>query len=307
MLVRLFPAIHEQTGPDRIKRWYFQKFTRNTATAADLVSFSADEIAALEQATKQMKQDNLNQHAVALDRVRYKLQCLMHSETLKSLEPDLSVLIEAEGLASRAGPKFVVDPEIFEALRAAVINQEQVRLYYWSRSWRTQSYQDVCPYGFLYGKRHYLVAYNLNPMALDYRLFSLADVEKVEALGESFDRDQDFSLDKYARQSFGVFQEKPFNVVWKFSADVAEDALSFQFHPDQTVDQQSDGTVVVKFTAGGFKEMVHHLLTWEGQVEVIEPKEMRDLFEGEGLSDFFEQLAETTESRSQTRPWQDPT
>jgi hypothetical protein len=39
-----------------------------------------------------------------------------------------------------------------------------------------------------------------------------------------------FSLREYAERSFGVFQEKPLDVVWKFSPKVAPDAREFLFH-----------------------------------------------------------------------------
>lgn len=57
---------------------------------------------------------------------------------------------------------------------------------------------------------------------VDFRNFALSNIERVELLETSFIRRRDFSLQEYAERSFGVFQEEPFDVVWKFSQEVAE-------------------------------------------------------------------------------------
>jgi hypothetical protein len=44
-------------------------------------------------------------------------------------------------------------------------------------------------------------------------------------------------LRAYTERSFGIYQEKPFDVVWKFSPDAAPDARLYQFHPTQTEDK----------------------------------------------------------------------
>jgi len=112
----------------------------------------------------------------------------------------------------------------------------------------------------LYGNRHYLVAYSMETRG--YRLFSLSDIEKVEETKWPFVRRKDFSLEAYAQQSFGVFQEKPFNVVWRFAHEVADDVRAYQFHPRQMLEEQADGSVVVRFRAGGATEMCWHLFMW---------------------------------------------
>jgi WYL domain len=63
-----------------------------------------------------------------------------------------------------------------------------------------------------------------------YRLFSLANIERAEITESSFQRREDFSLQRFAERSFGVFQEEPFDVVWRFSPKAAADARQFLFH-----------------------------------------------------------------------------
>ena len=133
------------------------------------------------------------------------------------------------------------------ALRRAIIGQNKVVLHYRYRGSGKRGYQrTVHPYGFLYGSRHYLVAWSEPAPARDFRSFALANIERVESSDEPFDRDPAFSLAAYAERSFGVFQEEPFDVAWKFSPKAAPDAREFLFHPTQTMEDLPDGSLVVR-------------------------------------------------------------
>ena len=48
---------------------------------------------------------------------------------------------------------------------------------------------------------------------------------------EVFERDPEFDLQRYAKRSFGTFQEQPVRVVLRFDAGAARDASAFLFHP----------------------------------------------------------------------------
>lgn len=111
----------------------------------------------------------------------------------------------------------------------------------------------------------------MNPEVRDYRLFSLSNIEKVDITEWPFERREDFSLKDYAERSFGVFQEEPFDVVWKFSPEATADAREYLFHPTQTMEDQPDGSLIVSFRAAGALEMSWHLYTWGDEVEVLEP------------------------------------
>ena len=107
----------------------------------------------------------------------------------------------------------------------------------------------------------------------------LSNIERVELLDRAFTRKRRFSLREYAERSFGVFQEEPFDVVWRFSPKAAADARQFLFHPTQTFEEQPDGSLIVRFRAGGALEMCWHLFTWGDQVEVLKPKRLQNILQ----------------------------
>ena len=267
---RAFPQM-EQANPGEVpKRWRIR-----ADVLGNMIGFSVEELAALTTAANLARRDNLSDVSARLDTLAAKLKSLIRPEAVRRIGPDLEALTEAEGIALRPGPRQNISADLLGDLRHAVIACRKVRLHYRARGTGRLSRQLVCPYGFLYGNRHYLVAYSLSDRARDYRLFSLANIEKAEITGAAFQRRKDFSLQKFAERSFGVFQEEPFDVEWRFSPKAAPDARQFLFHPTQVLEDQPDGSLIVRFRAGGALEMSWHLFTWGGEVEVVKPRRLR--------------------------------
>jgi predicted DNA-binding transcriptional regulator YafY len=270
---RVFPQL-EQANPGELpKRWRIR-----AGALSGIVGISAPELAALSAAVRLMRRDNMAEPLMRLETLSAKLKALIRPEAARRIGPDLEILLEAEGTALRPGPRQSIVPEVIADLRHAIVACRKVRLYYRARGTGALSETIVCPYGFLYGNRHYLVADSLNPKARGFRLFSLANIEQVEDAGTPFTRRKQFSLQKFAERSFGVFQEEPFDVAWRFSAKAASDARQFLFHPTQIFEEQPDGTLIVRFRAGGALEMCWHLFTWGPDAEILSPRALRNTY-----------------------------
>ncbi|MXX98694.1 MAG: WYL domain-containing protein, partial [Gammaproteobacteria bacterium] len=267
------PGLEQEIPGETPKRWRLPPRTLNS-----LITIEATELAALENSIEGAARQGLQHLAENLESLRDKVRAIANPPSLRTAEPDLEALSEAQGIAARPGPRPRIERKIMERLREAILGCYRVRLHYKSRGTGMISRQLVCPYGFLYGNRHYLAAYSLNRMVLDYRLFSLSNISRVEMTEVQFERRPDFSMEKYLERSFGVFQEEPFEVAWKFSPEVASDAKEYSFHPSQRVIDQPDGSVVVEFIAGGELEMCWHLFSWGPMVEVLKPKRLKRRF-----------------------------
>jgi predicted DNA-binding transcriptional regulator YafY len=267
---RLFPQI-EQANPGEVpKRWRLPGGTVN-----GLANVTAGELADLGTAISLLRRDNMDAQAENAERGIAKLRALVKRPLMNRIEPDLEALTEAEGLAMRPGPRPKINAEIVSALRDAIITKHKVKLHYLYRGTGKRGYQVVHPYGFLYGNRHYLVAWSEIDRAHDFRNFALSNIERVEVLDRTFTRKRGFLLGEYAQRSFGAFQESPVDVVWKFSPKAAPDAREYLFHPTQVMEAQTDGSLVVRFRAGGLLEMSWHLCTWGGEVEVLRPRKLQ--------------------------------
>lgn len=268
-IMRNFPQAEEVDTDERTKRWRIPAGVLN-----QLVDFTADELADLEAAAELLRRDNRDDQAVNVATVAAKVKALMKPEAQRRVEPDLDALLEAEGLAMRPGPKPKIRVMVVEDLRRAIKGCNRVRIKYRRRFDNKLNTRQIEPYGFLHGHRHYLVAWHPHRVESMYLTFALPNIEGVEVLDEIFDRDPEFSLRAYAERSFGLFQEEPFDVAWKFTPEAAADAAQFQFHPNQTLEKQRDGSLVVRFRAGSDLEMAWHLYMWGDKVEVLEPKSL---------------------------------
>ena len=268
-VLRVFPQVIETEGDDRQKRWHIPPGTLDR-----LASVPADELAVLDSAVRLLEDQGRTLDAATLAGLSAKLRAVMPPDHARRVEPDVEALLEAEGLARRPGPRPRLDPDIAEALRNALKAGVAVRLTYGSRRDSRPAVRVVHPYGVLNGHRHYLVGHQSKPRTDEIRLFSLPRITAIEPLDQPAERPPGFDLDAFARRAFGVFQEDPVEVAWRFSPEAAEEARAFTFHPDQTVEDQPDGAVIVRFRAGGLLEMAWHLYTWGDRVEVLEPPEL---------------------------------
>lgn len=265
---RRFGELKSTLGDDRRKRWRLV-----SDGLGGLVSVSAEELGSLSTAAAALEQAGLGEHAARLEEVAVKLRALHRSRTPERLEAELEARLHAEGLAMRPGPRQPVDPDVLRVVRDAIRACRTVEFDYLSRQAGRRSRQTVEPYGLLYGNRPFLVA--RTDWGGEPRLWRLANISGAKLGLEDFKRDPAFDLQAFARRSFGTFQEEPVKVVLRFDARAAPDAATFLFHPDQTVEENEDATVTVRFKAGGLDEICWHLITWGDHVTVEKPAKLR--------------------------------
>lgn len=271
-ILRIFPQADEVKTDERTKRWRIPPGTMDK-----LIGCSADELGDLETAISILRRENMTDQVNSLENLKAKLTAVMNPNVARRVEPDLEALLEAENLAMRPGPKPRTRPFVLAELREAVKACRVCVLRQKTRATGKVSQRTVHPYGFLYGHRHYLIAYVPRASRRKFRMFSLPNIISVKPTNDFFERDPSFSLDSFAQQSFGVYQEDPVDVVWKFSPTAASNAKDFIFHPDQSQEELNDGSLIVRFNAGGMLEMCWHLYCWGDQVQVLEPKQLADM------------------------------
>ncbi|MHB9880734.1 WCX domain-containing protein [Pacificimonas sp. ICDLI1SI03] len=55
------------------------------------------------------------------------------------------------------------------------------------------------------------------------------------------------------------------------------DTERFVFHPTQKTERESDGSLLVRFSASGHLEMCWFLYAWGQEVEVLQPAVLREM------------------------------
>ena len=269
MIITRFPQAEEIIGENNQKRWYIPQ-----GTLKDLINFSAEELSVLETAKELFENKQMAEKSRVIEGVIDKIKASIKTDIIRKIEPDTEALLEAEGFICRPGPKLIIDEKIFSAIRQAILECHQIQIKYYNQSTNKISINTLNPYGFLYGERnHYLVAHHADGYyGNEVHNFILSNIKEVKILESVIVNIPDFSLQKYAEESFGAYHEKPFDVEWLFDKEVAKDAEHYIFHPTQTMLKNPDGTLTVKFRAGGRLEMDWHLYTWGNHVKVIKPE-----------------------------------
>ena len=239
----------------------------------NLLFISADELVELETATAELGRTGFDERAALLRDLGTKLGALLGPVERRRIEPDLEALMMAEGLAMRPGPRPRLEPGLLMTLRDAIKGGRVIDFRYLSRMTGRRSRQRVQSHGLLYGSRAYLVG--RSDWTEEMRYWVLANMSEVTLADEMFEFDDGFDIEEFASRSFGVYQEKPIDVTLRFEAEVAPDVVSFLFHPGQEIMENEDGSLTVRFQAGGSLEMCRHLFTWGNKVTIERPASLR--------------------------------
>ena len=264
-LRELFPALEEL--PDGAQK----RFRIPAGLDGFMQAPTADELSELHNAASALEAAGGTARAALIRSLAMKITAALRHAARVRLAPDLDALMRAESHALQAGPRPMADETVLSAVRGALKSGSALMFLYAPDE---QHPRIVCPWGLLYGRAYYLVG----PEAGHERpvLWRLDRVLQPELGGAGWPAPPDWSIGDFAVRSFGVFQEQPEDVVLRFSADAAPDATRFLFHPTQVLEPQPDGTLLVRFTAGGMQEMCNHLFGWGSDVTILSPPALRE-------------------------------
>jgi len=283
-LEAVFPHIETRTDDERRKYW---KLAGDDLRLVASQGIRDAELAALEMSIRRAEREGATNEAESLRRLRDRLLALMPGPHKRRAEADAEALLEAQGFASRPGPRVRGDLHVLQALTEALRAPFRLGIDYISAQEREPRRRVVEPYGVLLGTRRYLVA---KPVDGDggIRQYRLDRISKAQVQPQSFERDPGFDLARHAARAFGSFQNDAEydEVIWRFNPTAAQVAQSFVFHPDQELTKMADGGLEVRFRASGQLEMTWHLYQWGDQVEVISPDNLREMVKNYRRNDF---------------------
>ena len=274
---RMRDAVEDVFGPlDHIDDGRKKRF-RLAARGLDrfVTTPTIDELTELENAARSLEAAQAPDRAAHLHSLRDKIGASLRDADRRVLSRNVEDQIRAEAFACQVGPRPMSDPSVLSALRQALLDQRVIRFNYGGDDGEPPKWRKVVPYGLLFGPRYYLVASVKScPGAVLFRLDMIHDVKVTDEPGAP---PEDFDLKAYAERSFGVFQEEPEDVELRFAPSAAHDARAYLFHPTQSLTDNPDGSLTVRFHAGGLLQIAHHLMTWGAAVTIVAPPELQEV------------------------------
>ncbi|WP_162561688.1 helix-turn-helix transcriptional regulator [Yoonia vestfoldensis] len=281
-LEEAFPMVQTRTDRDRRKWWQLPD-----SRLLHLQGIRDGELSALEMGIRRAERDGATTEVTALTSLRNRLLATMSSTFARRVEVDAETVLEARGHACRPGPRAQYSAHVLGLIENALKGPFTMQIDYATGQDAKPRSRAVEPYGVLFGMRGYLIAREIGTGS-KYRHYRLDRIVSASLLQNSFLRDPDFDLGTHAARAFGSFHsDKEYGPVeWRFAPTAAAVARAFVFHPDQHMQDEADGSLTVRFSAGGWLEMAWHLYQWGDAIEVIAPPEVRNLVHAYRRSDF---------------------
>lgn len=272
VLVRALPIDELRDGTT--KRWRLRKPVLRNALAP-----TTEELTAIRRASALLEQQGDSSSAVLLSVLFDKLQANLTPKARPAFETDLEVSLATDRILHRPGPRENLDEPIIKDLREAILGGNWVKVDLYRRARDSMSWRNlVGPMAFLLGEgRQYLVGFSDHRQRV--QLYRLAELRKVRILQEAFVPPEGFDINAWLSRSFGTWQEEPEQVEWQFAPSVAEEVKAFRFHPSQSLTENPDGSISLRFTACGIDEMCWHLFRWGRAVRIVAPERLRRRYE----------------------------
>jgi proteasome accessory factor B len=168
------------------------------------------------------------------------------------------------------------DMAVFNALSSATLRQHDVEFDYRKPGERKLERRRVQPYHLAHRENlWYLVGFDSERGAL--RTFALPRLSNPTVLKTKFIRPPDFSPEKFFANALGVLGgERDYRVVIRFSAAAADHIREREWHESQELRDLPEGRLELRLRLGALPEIERWVLTWGGDAEVLQPKELRE-------------------------------
>ena len=257
----------EESVDDRHKRFRIPGTLPSAFTQPNVA-----EIAALQSLADTARKAGSAQAAL-LESLAAKVQAGLRREVKSRIAPDLEPLVRLQRHHVPAGPMIAHAPETVAQVQGAMMAGMCLEFDYVADGASEPKWRRVVPLGLIHGPATYLIGKipgrDLEPVP--YRLDRMSEVRVSNQPGAA---DDDWDLDAWMGESFGIWREEGHQIVLRVAAESADRARGWRFHPRQVIEQDGE-ELVVRFFSGGLREIAEHLFTWGGQVRIDGPEELR--------------------------------
>lgn len=174
--------------------------------------------------------------------------------------------------------------KVFKSILEACLRRTQLTFRYYSPASNETNVRTVDPYHlFNYMGTWHLVAYC--HLRRHMRDFALSRISEVETQDETFEVPSHFDVKEYFHSSFGLYKGGgKREVSIRFAPHKAKWVKGQIWHRNQKLKELKDGSIELSFEVADFSEVMREVLKYGNGVEVIKPKDLRELVVQEARS-----------------------
>ena len=109
----------------------------------------------------------------------------------------------------------------------------------------------------------------------EIRMFVLDRIRLLHVTDERFIAPDDFDLDAYMEDCFGVIHTDVEEVAIKFNSSLERYLKENIWHPSQVFKKHKDGSLLLTIEVGGLCEVMNWVMGFGKHAEVLEPAHLR--------------------------------
>lgn len=263
----------ESRTDDRSKRFFIRESLRRVYTRP-----TAAEVAALQAEAEGHGRRGQDVRAAPLSSLLAKVRSAMDDRERRRLDPDLEALARLQRAFAPAGPSVRVAPDTLAAIQGAILSGLCLEFDYVREQETDPRWRRVIPFGLIHGAVTYLIG-KMPARDEAPAVFRLDRMSNTRASNIAGCPPEDWDLDAWMSESFGIWREGVHAISLRILPSGASRARSWRFHPLQIVEPCDDGALLIRFTAGGLRELADHIFTWGGDLVIEAPQELRDIMQ----------------------------
>ncbi|MGN0740409.1 MAG: helix-turn-helix transcriptional regulator [Treponema sp.] len=169
-----------------------------------------------------------------------------------------------------------IDENIFNMIFKAVKSRKVLSIIYQSSKSQQPKEKTFNAYKVICQKGNWYV-FGFEHETCDFRIYSLARIQKAELQNDFFQIPDDFDIKKHIDLELGIWNNpgrfEEYEIL--FAKETSRYVLEREWHKDQIIEQQEDGTVLLKFKSNQSQMIYTWLLSFGNNAMVIKPQELR--------------------------------
>ena len=250
------------------KGWYYSKSTWTLPT----VNISLNELLAFALAIEAARHALGASFEAELQSAARKICEGLQGKSSIDLESLRGHFIFAATSPSVISP--VITPNLLE-LSDAIANRHRVRVLYFSARSNTTKWRLLEPHGLQNAEGEWR-CFAFEPASNEMRTFNLARMKRLETKAQTFVPQPSFNVETFLRESFRhELGPVLHSIAVRFDASQAPYIREKRWHPTQTIEEEANGSLVLRFQARGLGEIARWVLSYGAHAEVLEPPALR--------------------------------